>query len=670
MIKKEEAAERIKFLTEEIRRHNDNYYRNNNPEITDFQYDLLVNELETLERTFPDLKIAGSPTAEVGSDLTREFAEVQHSYPMLSLGNTYSEEEVRSFHDRISKSISLERGYVCELKYDGASISLTYRKGRLESAVTRGDGFVGDDVTANVKTIKSVPHTISASGIPSLFTIRGEIYMPRDGFMEMNRKRIEAGEMPFANPRNAAAGTLKLLNPETVAGRPLECFLYSLLGESLPHGEHYANLVAARQWGFRIPEEPRVCMTIDEVISFIRQWEHKRDNLPYDTDGAVIKVNSITEQKLLGSTSKSPRWAIAYKYKTERALTRLMSVSFQVGRTGAVTPVANLEPVPIAGTKVQRASLHNADQIRLLDLHLNDMVYVEKGGEIIPKIVGVDIISREENSARVQFITQCPECGTTLIRKDDEAAHYCPNRKGCPTQIKGRITHFVSRKAMNIEGIGEEIIELLYKAQLIQNPADLYALTTDKIIPLERLGEKSARNITENIRKSVNVPFPRIIYALGIRHTGENSARILAESFGSIENLSNATMEELTAVRDIGEKTAEAISEWFSDPDNIELTERLKEFGLKMRIDIPILSVDGLLSNRTIVISGQFKHHSRDEYKKMIEDNGGKIVTTVSASTSFILAGENMGPAKRDKAGKLGVEIMDEEEFLKLLKNG
>lgn len=670
MIKKEEAAERIKFLTEEIRRHNYNYYKNNNPEITDFQYDLLVNELETLERTFPDLKIAGSPTAEVGSDLTREFAEVQHSYPMLSLGNTYSEEEVRSFHDRIAKSISLEGGYVCELKYDGASISLTYRKGRLESAVTRGDGSVGDDVTANVKTIKSVPHTLSASGIPPMFTIRGEIYMPHDGFMEMNRKRIEAGEMPFANPRNAAAGTLKLLNPETVAGRPLECFLYSLLGESLPYMEHYANLSAAREWGFRIPDEPRVCMTIDEVISFIREWEDKRENLPYDTDGVVIKVNSITEQKLLGSTSKSPRWAIAYKYKTERALTRLLSVSFQVGRTGAVTPVANLEPVPIAGTTVQRASLHNADQIRLLDLHLNDLVYVEKGGEIIPKIVGVDIMGREENAARVQFITECPECGTPLIRKEDEAAHYCPNRKGCPTQIMGRITHFVSRKAMNIEGIGEEIIELLYKAQLIQNPADLYALTTDKIIPLERLGEKSARNITENIRKSINVPFHRMIYALGIRHTGENSARILAESFGSVEKLSNATMQELTAVRDIGEKTAAAISEWFSDPDNLELIERLKGFGLRMRMDTDNRSDDGLLRGKTIVISGQFKHHSRDEYKKMIEDNGGKNVTSVSSSTSFILAGENMGPAKRDKAGRLGVEILEEEEFLELLKNG
>jgi DNA ligase (NAD+) len=670
MIKKEEASERIQFLTEEIRRHNDKYYRNNNPEITDFQYDLLVNELETLERAFPDLKIAGSPTSVVGSDLTREFAEVRHSYPMLSLGNTYSEEEVRSFHDRISKSIPLEGGYVCELKYDGVSISLTYRNGRLESAVTRGDGVVGDDVTANVKTINSVPRYLTTEGIPSLFTIRGEIYMPRDGFIEMNRKRMEAGDMPFANPRNAAAGTLKLLNPETVAGRPLECFLYSLLGDSLPFSEHYANLVEARKWGFRIPAEPRVCMTIDEVVSFIREWDQKRENLPYDTDGVVIKVNSIPEQKILGSTSKSPRWAIAYKYKTERALTRLLSVAFQVGRTGAVTPVANLEPVTLAGTTVQRASLHNADQIRLLDLHLHDMVFVEKGGEIIPKIVGVDIGSREDNAARVKFITECPECRTPLVRHEDEAAHYCPNRKGCPTQIKGRITHFVSRKAMNIEGIGEEIVELLYSADLLQNSADLYDLTTDKIIPLERLGEKSARNITVSIRKSLNVPFQRLIYALGIRHTGENSARILAENFGSMDNLRSATREELKAVRDIGEKSAEAISEWFSDPDNLELIERLKAYGLNMRIDTPGRDKSGLLTGKSIVISGQFKHHSRDEYKKLIEDHGGRNVTSVSSATTFILAGENMGPAKREKANQLGVEIINEEEFLELLKNG
>jgi DNA ligase (NAD+) len=670
MIKKEEAAERIKFLTREIRRHNDNYYRNNDPEISDFQYDLLVHELDTLEKTFPDLKIDGSPTSVVGSDLTREFVEVRHSYPMLSLGNTYSEEEVRSFHDRISKSVPLEGGYVCELKYDGVSISLTYRNGRLESAVTRGDGAVGDDVTANVKTIKSVPQSLPSENVPALFTIRGEIYMPRNGFMEMNRKRTEAGEMPFANPRNAAAGTLKLLNPETVAGRPLECFLYSLLGDSLPYSEHYANLDEARNWGFRIPQEPRVCMTIEEVISFIREWDKKRENLPYDTDGVVIKVNSIPEQKILGSTSKSPRWAIAYKYKAERALTRLLSVAFQVGRTGAVTPVANLDPVTLAGTTVQRASLHNADQIKMLDLHLHDMVYVEKGGEIIPKIVGVDIESREESAERVKFITECPECGTPLVREEDEAAHYCPNRKGCPTQIKGRITHFVSRKAMNIEGIGEEIVELLYNAGLIRNSADLYDLTTDKIIPLERLGEKSARNITESIGKSVNVPFHRLIYALGIRHTGENSARILAENFGSMDKLRSATREELIAVREIGAKSAEAISEWFSDPDNIALTERLKAYGLNMRRETPGGDNSGILTGKSIVISGQFRHYSRDQYKKMIEDHGGRNVSSVSSSTSFILAGENMGPAKREKANQQGVLIIDEEEFLKLLKNG
>lgn len=669
MIKKETAAERIRFLTEEIKRHNNRYYRLNDPEISDFQYDLLINELSTLEKEFPDLKLPGSPTEVVGSDLSREFREVEHLYPMLSLRNTYNEEEVRDFHVRVTKCIPLAKGYVCELKYDGASISLTYRNGKLESAVTRGDGFRGDDVTNNVKTIKSVPLTLKESKIPSLFTIRGEIYMPREEFAEMNRKRVKAGEAPFANPRNAAAGTLKLLNPATVAERPLECFLYSLLSESLPFNDHYANLTAAREWGFRIPHEPEVCMTIEEVIVFIKKWEIRRTELPYDTDGVVIKVNSVDEQKMLGSTSKSPRWAIAYKYETERALTRLLSVSFQVGRTGAVTPVANLEPIALAGTTVQRASLHNADQIRMLDLHINDLVYVEKGGEIIPKIVGVDIESRDEDAARVSFITECPECGTPLVREEDEAAHYCPNRKGCPTQIKGRIEHFVSRKAMNIEGIGEEIINLLWTNHLIKNPADLYDLTEEKISPLERLGKKSARNITEGIRKSLQVPLHRLIYALGIRHTGETSARILAENFGSMENLLNASPEELTAVREIGEKTALSISSWFSDTDNKELITRLKEYGLNMRMEIVDKKDNTLLSGKNIVISGQFRYHSRDEYKQIIEDYGGKNATSVSSNTAFILAGESMGPSKREKAIKLGIPMIDEEEFLKLLKN-
>lgn len=670
MIKKEAAAERIRFLTEEIKRHNNRYYKLNDPEISDLQYDLLINELSTLEKEFPDLKLSDSPTEVVGSDLTKEFREVEHTYPMLSLRNTYNEEEVRDFHIRVTKSIPLAKGYVCELKYDGASISLTYRNGKLESAVTRGDGFRGDDVTANVRTIKSVPQTLKEGKVPSLFTIRGEIYMPRDRFEEMNRKRIEAGEAPFANPRNAAAGTLKLLNPATVAERPLECFLYSLLGESLPFNDHYSNLTAAREWGFRIPQEPEICMTIEEVITFIEKWERLRSQLPYDTDGVVVKVNSVEEQIALGSTSKLPRWAIAYKYKTERALTRLLSVSFQVGRTGAVTPVANLEPVALAGTTVQRASLHNADQISMLDLHLDDSVYVEKGGEIIPKIVGVDIASRDEDAARVQFITECPECGTPLIREEDEVAHYCPNRKECPPQIKGRIEHFVSRKAMNIEGIGEEIIDLLWASDLIKNPADLYDLTEEMISPLERLGKKSARNITESIKKSLQVPFYRLIYALGIRHTGENSARVLAKNFGSMENLINATREELTAVREIGEKTAGAISAWFSDSDNKELIARLKEYGLNMRMDIESKKTDGLLSGMNIVISGQFNHHSRDEYKQMIESHGGKNTTSVSSNTSYVLAGENMGPSKREKAVTLGIPVIDEEEFLKLLKNG
>jgi DNA ligase (NAD+) len=662
-----EVKERIKILRKEIEEHNKRYYVLNEPVISDFEYDLLIAELSTLEKKYPELIIQSSPTQQVGSDISKEFRQFQHKYPMLSLGNTYNYDELRDFDSRVTKSVSGGVEYVCELKFDGASISITYIKGRMSTALTRGDGTKGDDVSANVRTIKSIPVKIDAYGIPDEFIVRGEILMPRAVFNRLNEQREKEGLNLFANPRNAASGTLKILDPSVVASRSLDCIFYFLLGEELPHKTHYENLMEASGWGFNVADSIRKCSNIEEVITFIELWEEKRSHLPYDTDGVVIKVNSLEQQKEAGFTAKSPRWAIAYKYKAEQAVTKLLSVSYQIGRTGNVTPVANLEPVLLAGTTVKRASLHNADQIFLLDLHVDDMVYVEKGGEIIPKIVGVEYHSRNEKSMAIGFIDTCPECGTLLIKNEGEANHFCPNYLHCPPQIKGRIEHFISRKAMDIEGLGEETVDLLFSRGLIKNIADLYELKADQLVPLERMGEKSAAKIIESIKGSVNVPYPRVVFALGIRHVGETVAKTLAARFFSLDELMAANLDILTGVREIGPKIASSIIAYFSDQENIEIIRRLKSAGITMSGETNSQKTGNSLSGKIIVISGVFSRHTRDEYKELIENNGGKNSSSISGSTSFILAGENMGPSKREKAEELGIKILNEEEFLKII---
>lgn len=662
-----EAKERIEKLRAEIEEHNRRYYVLNQPVISDFEYDLLINELETLEKKFPEFIVEGSPTQHPGSDITKEFRQYEHKYPMLSLGNTYSYEELRDFDSRLGKSVSGPVEYVCELKFDGASISITYINGIMTTAVTRGDGTKGDDVSVNVRTIKSIPVKIHAGGIPREFIVRGEILMPRSVFNELNEERAKEGVNLFANPRNAASGTLKILDPSTVASRKLDCMFYFLLGEDLPHGTHYENLMEAAGWGFKVADSIRICRNIEDVIRFIGSWENRRDALPYETDGVVIKVNSIDQQRELGFTAKSPRWAIAYKYKAEQAVTKLLSVSYQVGRTGTITPVANLEPVILAGTTVKRASLHNADQIFLLDLHFDDMVYVEKGGEIIPKIVGVDSSSRKENSKVVKFIDICPECRTPLLKNEGEANHFCPNYLHCPPQIKGRIEHFISRRAMDIEGLGEETVDLLFSKGLIRNVADLYDLRLEQLIPLERMGEKSASNILNSIKGSVNIPYYRVLYALGIRHVGETVAKTLASRFKSLDELVAADEETLTGVREIGPKIASSIISYFRDPENIEIIRRLKSTGIKLSSETYNAYTGNSLDGKVIVISGVFRMHTRDEYRELIEKNGGKNSSSISGNTSFILAGDNMGPAKREKAEELGVQIINEAEFLKII---
>jgi len=662
-----EVKERIEKLRKIIEEHNSRYYLLNQPVISDFEYDLLINELETLEKKFPEFIVQSSPTRHVGSDTTREFVQYEHKYPMLSLGNTYNYDEIRDFDNRVRKSVSGEVEYVCELKFDGASISITYINGIMSTAVTRGDGTKGDDVSANVRTIRSIPSKVNAPDIPGEFIVRGEILMPRAVFSRLNEEREKEGLNLFANPRNAASGTLKMLDPAVVASRDLDCLFYFLLGEELPCRTHYENLMKAAGWGYKVADSIRICKSIEDVIVFIESWEHKRNDLPYDTDGVVIKVNSIDQQRESGYTAKSPRWAIAYKYKAEQALTELLSISYQVGRTGAVTPVANLEPVLLAGTTVRRASLHNADQIFLLDLHLRDMVYVEKGGEIIPKIVGIEHSSRSKESLAVQFIDMCPECGTPLVKNEGEASHFCPNYLHCPPQIKGRIEHFIARKAMNIEGLGEETVDLLFGKGLIKNVADLYELKADQLIPLQRMGEKSASRIIESIKGSVNVPYYRVIFALGIRHVGESVAKTLAARFPSLDELMSADLETLTAVNEIGPKIAASIIAYFSDTDNIEIILRLKSAGIKMSGESIKQKHEGALTGKVVVISGLFSRHTRDEYKDLIEKNGGKNSSSISAGTSFILAGENMGPAKREKAEALRIRIIDEEEFLGII---
>jgi DNA ligase (NAD+) len=666
-MKLSEAKARIEQLRKELKEHNERYYVLNQPLISDFEYDILLNELDTLEKKFPEFISADSPTRRVGSDITREFEQYEHVYPMLSLGNTYNEAELREFDSRLRKIITEPVEYVTELKFDGASISITYRNGSLFRAVTRGDGSKGDDVTLNVKTIKSIPHRIFGKSIPAEFVVRGEIVMPRAVFNKLNEERVKAGIIPFANPRNAAAGTLKLLDPKVVAARSLDCCIYFLLSEQLPHRNHFENLKEASEWGFNIPESIRLCSNIDEVFKFIEYWDSERKNLPYDIDGIVVKVNSLNQQQELGFTAKSPRWAIAYKYKAEEASTRLLSVTFQVGRTGAVTPVANLEPVLLSGSTVRRATLHNEDQIAMLDLHVNDMVFVEKGGEIIPKIVGVDHSFRNEESKKIEFISNCPECGTVLIRNEGEANHFCPNYLHCPPQLKGRIEHFIGRKAMDIDGLGEETIDLLFQKNLIRNFSDLYDLKMEQLVPLERLGEKSASNILKSIKKSIDTPYHRVLFALGIRHVGETVAKTISRKFLTINDLIKADTEQLTSVHEIGPKIAASIITYFSDQENIEIIERLRAAGIRFSDSQQTGSTGNTLDGKTIVISGVFTKHGRDEYKELIEMNGGKNSSSVSGNTSFILSGENMGQSKKEKADELGVPLLSESDFLKLI---
>ena len=662
------VKEKIDQLRADLHRHNYNYYVLNAPEISDKEFDDRMRELQELEKEHPEYQDDNSPTMRVGSDLNKNFTQVAHKYPMLSLGNTYSESEVTDFYDRVKKALNEDFEICCELKYDGTSISLTYENGKLVRAVTRGDGEKGDDVTDNVKTIRTIPLVLHGS-YPESFEIRGEILMPWEVFEELNLEKEAREEPLFANPRNAASGTLKLQNSAIVASRKLDAYLYYLLGEELPCDGHYENLQAAAGWGFKTSEHMKKAHSLEEVFEYIRYWDTERKNLPVATDGIVLKVNSMRQQKNLGFTAKSPRWAIAYKFQAERALTRLNKVTYQVGRTGAVTPVANLDPVQLSGTIVKRASLHNADIIEGLDLHIGDMVYVEKGGEIIPKITGVDKDARSMLiGEKVKFITHCPECGSKLIRYEGEAAHYCPNETSCPPQIKGKIEHFISRKAMNIDGLGPETVDMFYRLGLIKNTADLYQLTVDDIKNLNRMGEKSAENIIKGIEASKEVPFERVLFALGIRFVGETVAKKIAKSFNDIDELENANLKKLINIDEIGEKIAQSILTYFANPLNRELIERLKSTGLQLyRREEDLSGYTDKLAGQSIVISGVFTHHSRDEYKELIEKNGGKNVGSISAKTSFILAGENMGPAKLEKAHKLGIKLMSEDEFLTLI---
>lgn len=662
------VKDKIKALREALEQHNYNYYVLSAPTISDREFDEMMKELQVLEEAHPEYADPHSPTQRVGSDLSKEFEQVVHKYPMLSLGNTYSEDEVKDFYERIARDLNEPFEIVAELKYDGTSISLTYEDGRLVRAVTRGDGTRGDDVTANVKTIRSVPLKLMGDRYPATFEIRGEILLPWAEFDRLNKEREEQEEPLFANPRNAASGTLKQQNPAVVAARKLDAYFYYLLGEELPAETHFDNLEAARSWGFKIPNVIRVCNSLEDIYDYIAYWDVERKNLPVATDGIVLKVNSLRQQRNLGFTAKSPRWAIAYKFQAERAVTRLNSVSFQVGRTGAVTPVANLEPVLLAGTTVKRASLHNADIIEGLDLHLGDKVFVEKGGEIIPKIVGVDVEARGLLVGdKVRFIRSCPECGTPLMRPEGEAAHYCPNEAGCPPQIKGKIEHFVTRRAMNIN-MGPETVEDLYEAGYIKDTADLYTLEIADLLRLERWADKSARNLMASLEESKQVPFERVLYGLGIRFVGETVAKRLVSAFHSMEQLEQASFEDLTAVDEIGERIARSIIAYFADERNRTLVNRLMEYGLQMSVpEEKLANRSEKLKGLSIVISGTFAKHSRDEYKAMIEQHGGKNSGSVSGKTGYILAGDNMGPAKLEKAAKLGVKIINEDEFLNMI---
>lgn len=664
-----DERQRILQLRKELHEHNYKYYVLNQPEISDQEFDFMVKELQELEARHEDMFDPNSPTQRVGSDINQEFTQVTHKYPMLSLANTYSQEEVADFYSSVKKGLNGEDFEICcELKYDGLSISLTYEDGKLVRGVTRGDGVHGDDVTANVKTIRSIPLVLKDGDWPKEFEIRGEILMPWNVFERLNQEREAAEEPLFANPRNAASGTLKSQNSALVASRNLDAYLYYLLGDELPGDGHYENLEKAREWGFKISEGMRKVKTLQEIYDFIDYWDTERKNLPVATDGIVLKVNSLRQQRALGYTAKNPRWAIAYKFKAERACTRLNEVTFQVGRTGAVTPVANMEPVQLAGTTVRRATLNNEDFIRSLDLHIGDYVYVEKGGEIIPKIVGVDIEQRPIIAQPVTFITHCPECGAKLVRYEGEAAYYCPNDAGCPPQIKGRIEHFISRKAMNIDSIGPETVDDFYRHGLVRNVADLYDIEVQQVNG-DGSRQKSAEKIVNGIEASKQVPFERVVFALGIRFVGETTARLLARHFKTIDALAAASLQDLLEVEGVGEVIAKSVMTYFRNPVTMQIVERLRGYGLQMALsEEQMSSATDKLAGKSIVISGVFAHHSRDEYKQMIEQNGGKNVGSISGKTSFILAGENMGPAKLQKAEKLGIQIVDEETFLKMIE--
>lgn len=666
-----DEKQRIEQLRQELHEHNHRYYVLNQPIIDDQEFDRLMRELQDLEAKHPELYDPNSPTQRVGSDLNQEFRQVAHKYPMLSLANTYSEQEVAEWYESVKKGLGGDDFDVCcEMKYDGLSISLTYENGRLIRAVTRGDGVQGDDVTENVKTIRSIPLVLTGNAYPQEFEIRGEILMPWVVFERLNAEREAAEEPLFANPRNAASGTLKSQKSELVASRQLDAYLYYLLGEELPSDGHYENLQTAASWGFKISQGMRKVKTLQEIYDFIRYWDTERKNLPVATDGIVLKVNSQRQQRALGFTAKSPRWAIAYKFKAERACTRLNEVTYQVGRTGAVTPVANMDPVQLAGTTVKRATLNNEDFIRSFDLHIGDYVYVEKGGEIIPKIVGVDLDRRPIIAQPVQFITHCPECGAKLVRYEGEAAHYCPNDAGCPPQIKGRIEHFISRKAMNIMSLGPETVDEYWSRGLIHNVADLYDLNVAQITGGNKNRRLSAENVVNGIKNSTQVPFERVVFALGIRFVGETSARLLARHFKTMDALMNASMEELQEVEGIGEVIAKSVQSYFRHPQNMEIINRLRQYGVQMSLsEEQIQGVTDKLAGKSIVISGVFAKHSRDEYKMMIEQHGGKNVGSISGKTSFILAGENMGPSKLQKAEKLGIPIVSEEEFLQMIES-
>ena len=667
---KEEVLKRMRELAEQIEEHNYRYYVLDKPVISDYEFDKLLEELQKLEKQYPDLVLPDSPTQRVGGTITKIFPTVKHKYLMLSLSNTYSIEELYDFDRRVKELLDLSMSekveYVCELKIDGLSISLIYENGYLIRAVTRGDGIQGDEVTANVKTIRSIPLKLKGHYLPNI-EVRGEIFMPIKVFEKLNKEREEIGDEPFANPRNAASGTMKLQDSSEVAKRKLDAFLYYLIADNLPYQTHWECLKHLKEWGFKVNENAELCKGIEEVKKFIDKWEEKRWELPYETDGVVVKVNDLQYQKTLGNTAKSPRWAVAFKYKPEQAITQLKSISYQVGRTGVVTPVANLEPVLLAGTKVKRASLHNADIIEKLDLHEHDFVIIEKGGEIIPKIVAVDTSKRPVHSKKVHFITHCPECGTKLIRNEDEAAYYCPNQFGCRPQIIGKIVHFVSRKAMDIQSLGEETIELLYDNHLIKNVADLYELKEEQIIPLERMGEKSAHNIITGIQESKKRPFERVLFALGIRHVGETLAKKIARAARSIDHLQKMSIEELTQIEDVGETIAHSIKEYLFKPQNQEIIKRLKQHGLQFEIEGDFHQSDKL-KGLTIVISGTFKRWSRDELKELIERNGGKNTSSISKKTSYLLVGEDPGPEKIKKAKELAIKIINEDTFAKMIE--